>query len=1390
MNQKRRWVSLLLAAALLLSLLPTMVFAAGNTAIYTDMNYKGQEDGTQSKPYSNFETAVAKAQDGDTIVIKGKAFANVREESGVSPLVIDKRVTITGENDAVGELYVRAGGIILGADVIMTNVELNLANKYHNAIYVNGYKFTATNVTRGSGSREVHLYAGGIGEETQVKTELPASGTNAVLTLTNSTFGDIFAAGVLKDFFGNVIITASDSNLGNVYASGTSDRAPDGNWFDTSEPAAPDANAWYIVDGAVSVTTDGSSITNVNAMGNSKVTVTVNNALESRMLTLHGARALIVNGGTATLAEVEPDTVVTVSGNASLDLSRLTSPTLGSLTGDGTLVLGKTQTLSITDTFDGTWAFETVNGFNGKSGVAEYSHTYITAGSGNATVSFQPHDTQSGMTLDKTGNAWKTSSAPEIPEVVRTFAIDGATSKTLAVDKIGLEESYIPVQWTSPAASPDNASLTAIPFRYVVTYNGQEYAATSVRDADKRYFAEISLGNKQHMELAGSDRIDEIDDSYDGIQISGNLTAGVYQIAIFAPDADGNEIRQDFTLIVTDGTAKTATTVTVNANAASFGDTFSATASVQANSTEVAGATLEYWLNGKQITSLENLKVLLRGGFLLGENELRVVYAGNDTYAPSVATATFTVSKATTTITGVTLPTGGTFNGSAYTVTLNAPKVEVNDTVLDDGPAVTVEYRLDGKMVNAAVFPGEYTVVLRTAEGKTYQAIETEAGGFTIEKATPTVTVNAENKGNGTVELTATVAGIDPYFATGKVSFTWGNETFEATLTNGTASHTVTGVDAKEYTYKAAFVPDNDPYYLAASSTEKTITPTVPAVTLDKIEIVTPPTKATYTEGETFDKAGMVVKATYSDGSSKELGENEYTVAPATALTAADALVTISYGGKTATQQITVNKASAQTYTLSFDVNGGKERIASQTLAAGATPAAVTAPTRDGYAFAGWKYGETVVDLATFQMPTEDVELVAQWNIITYTIHFSAGNTGASGTAEDMTYQFDGNHDRQKLPSGNDFSLAGHWFVGWSVTVGDKTTIILAGSEITSEIRKALLASENHEITLYMVWKQFAVVTNTITASSGANGSITPSGEVIVEEGEDQTFTIRAASGYEIEDVLVDGVSVGAVLSYTFQNVTAAHTISATFKKSADTPIPPKPPVKPEDPIAPIWPILPTLLNPQTTDSGISRWLDTVQPKAYLSGYANGTFQPKKSMTRAEAAQMIYNLLLDGQVDMDAILTDVAANAWYAKAVNTLATLGVITGYSDGSFRPNDTITRAEFLTILMRMSSGALQSGSSFKDVSTMDWFYTAVAHAVEYGWVNGYADGTFRPNAPISRAEVAAIINRVLQRTADRSYMTANADKLTSFRDVRSSDWFYADVMAAANTSGYSTR
>lgn len=560
---KTRALSCLVTAALLLTLLPGAVTAAGKT-IYTDKSYKGVSDGSAGRPYASFEDALENAGDGDTIVIQGKAFANAREESGVSPLVIDNSVTITGEDGKTGELHVRAGGIILGADVTMTNVELNLANKYHNAIFVNGYRFTANNVTRGSISREVHLFVGGIGNGTQVTTALPAGGGHAALSLTNSTFGSIYAGGVMTGYAGDVTVTASRCRLGGVYGSGAQERAPDGNWFDTSELPAPVANKQYAATGSVSIQTDADSIRTVDAMDSRQVSVAVNNALGSRVLRLAGVKTLTVNDGTATVAELDTAANVTVN-NAALALSQMTAPTLGSLSGSGKLILEKTQTLRITGDFDGTWAFETSGGFQDMSGVAQYSHTYITAGGGAASVTFKPHTTQSSMTLDKGTNGWTTSAAPEIPEVVTSFEIDGVPSKTLTVDELQNDSYVIPVKWTSPAADPDHASLAAIPFRYVVTHDGAEYEGTEW----------ITLGSDdQFIVLEAADKDPYDDTSYDGIMISGSLSAGTYQIAIFAPVADGTELRQDFTLTVTDGTAAgititaTADTITVSGGSA------------------------------------------------------------------------------------------------------------------------------------------------------------------------------------------------------------------------------------------------------------------------------------------------------------------------------------------------------------------------------------------------------------------------------------------------------------------------------------------------------------------------------------------------------------------------------------------------------------------------------------------------------------------------------------------------------------------------------------------------------------------------------------------------------------------------------------------------------
>ena len=177
-------------------------------------------------------------------------------------------------------------------------------------------------------------------------------------------------------------------------------------------------------------------------------------------------------------------------------------------------------------------------------------------------------------------------------------------------------------------------------------------------------------------------------------------------------------------------------------------------------------------------------------------------------------------------------------------------------------------------------------------------------------------------------------------------------------------------------------------------------------------------------------------------------------------------------------------------------------------------------------------------------------------------------------------------------------------------------------------------------------------------------------------------------------------------------------------------------------------------------------------------------------MTRAEAAQMFYNLLISQNVTSTVSFRDVPANAWYAKAVHTLATLGMINGYSDGTFRPNAKITRAEFTAIAMRFSNQMLGGTNPFRDVSRTDWYYNAVVGASQYGWITGYSDGTFQPNATITRAEVTAIVNRMLERSADKWYIGVNAGSLKQFSDLNSSDWAYYDIMEAVNTHGHSNK
>lgn len=206
-------------------------------------------------------------------------------------------------------------------------------------------------------------------------------------------------------------------------------------------------------------------------------------------------------------------------------------------------------------------------------------------------------------------------------------------------------------------------------------------------------------------------------------------------------------------------------------------------------------------------------------------------------------------------------------------------------------------------------------------------------------------------------------------------------------------------------------------------------------------------------------------------------------------------------------------------------------------------------------------------------------------------------------------------------------------------------------------------------------------------------------------------------------------------------------------------------------------------------DTGVSDWLNTKDHLAYLAGYPGGTFGPDQNMTRAEAAQMFYNLLLEKDVEITVEFEDVPADAWYAKPVNTLASLGILSGVGNGRFDPERSITRAEFTVIAMKFANTSGGGVNIFSDVNEDDWFYSAVVDSTQYGWINGYPDGTFRPEATISRAEVTVIVNHMLGRAADRPYVIAHEEELNTFGDVNRGHWGYFHIAEATNAHEYHT-
>ena len=192
---------------------------------------------------------------------------------------------------------------------------------------------------------------------------------------------------------------------------------------------------------------------------------------------------------------------------------------------------------------------------------------------------------------------------------------------------------------------------------------------------------------------------------------------------------------------------------------------------------------------------------------------------------------------------------------------------------------------------------------------------------------------------------------------------------------------------------------------------------------------------------------------------------------------------------------------------------------------------------------------------------------------------------------------------------------------------------------------------------------------------------------------------------------------------------------------------------------------------------------------AFLVGYTDGTFGPERNMTRAEVTTMFARLLTE-QIEADKTysntFTDVPKGYWAADYIGYMQQFGIITGYSDGSFRPDAPVTRAEFAAIASRFEK--LTEGSkSFADVPDTYWAARYINFAATRGWVTGYSDGTFKPENTITRAEVAAVTCRLLERSADQSYIRSHLNELRTFSDMTESHWAYWYAMEAANGHDY---
>ncbi len=422
-----------------------------------------------------------------------------------------------------------------------------------------------------------------------------------------------------------------------------------------------------------------------------------------------------------------------------------------------------------------------------------------------------------------------------------------------------------------------------------------------------------------------------------------------------------------------------------------------------------------------------------------------------------------------------------------------------------------------------------------------------------------------------------------------------------------------------------------------------------------------------------------------------------------------------------------------------FDKNGGdteaSPRIMSQEKVAGSAnhfDLPTTNPTRSGYIFTGWNTkadGSGDAFTAATDV-TSNITVYAQWkDSTTYSVTYKDGVDGtvfADQTTADLhvgdtTPAFSGTPTR-----------SGYTFTGWEPSVAATVT---DNAVYTAQWAKN--SSSSHHSTRYTLHYE----SNGGTAykderySSGTKVTLdkTPTRE-------SYTFT-----GWYADQALTQKI--------TTVTMNSNKTVYAGWEAT-----------------------------------GVPDKLNGDDHYAYVIGYLDGNVRPNANVSRAETATIFFRLLKsdirDGNLIADNGFSDVSDGQWHNKAISTMAKLGIVKGRRADNFDPDASITRAEFAAICARFNTKPVENNGSFSDISG-HWAENEIERAAAFGWISGYPDGTFRPDARITRAEAMTMINRVLCRMPQSK--SDLLDSMVTWPDNKPSDWHYLAVQEATNSHDF---